>query len=91
MFKKNPLDLKIDEEIHKLLDQMSQEEDRTSTKYTTMVAQLASLRKIRKEDSISKETMATVAANLAGIVIILGHERAHVIASKAFSLVKKIV
>lgn len=36
---------------------------------------------------ISPDTIATVSANLAGIIMILTHERAHVIASKALGFV----
>lgn len=42
-----------------------------------------------KPDRISKETWAAIGANLAGIVLILGHERANVIASKALGFVLK--
>lgn len=39
---------------------------------------------------ISNETWATIGANLLGIVLVLGHERAHVITTKAFGLISKI-
>lgn len=38
---------------------------------------------------VSVETWATIGTNLAGIILILGHERANVITSKAFGLLKK--
>lgn len=47
------------------------------------------LMEIRK-DTISKETWLTVGTHLAGLVVLMNHERAHVIASKAFGLVKKL-
>jgi hypothetical protein len=42
------------------------------------------------KNTITKETWLTVGTHLAGIVVLMNHERAHVIASKAFGLVKKI-
>lgn len=90
MFKKSEIDTKIDEEIMRLLAAMSQETDKETPEYASMVDQVVKLQELRHSGGISKETLATIAANLAGIVVILGHERAHVIASKAFGLVKKI-
>jgi hypothetical protein len=46
-------------------------------------------REAEKPDRVSRETLAMIGANLAGIVAILGYEKFNVIASKAFSLVMK--
>lgn len=43
-----------------------------------------------KPDRLSKDTLAIVAANVAGILAILAHERVNVIASKALNFVRKI-
>lgn len=40
--------------------------------------------------TITKETWLNVGTHVAGLIILMNHERAHVIASKAFGLVKKI-
>lgn len=90
MFKKNPIDAKLDEEITTLLAKMAETTDKTSDEYVAMLDQMAKLYKLREENMISMDTWATIAANLAGIVIILNHERAHVIASKSFGFVKKL-
>jgi hypothetical protein len=90
MFKKTPIDLKLEEEITSLLDLMSKEEDKSTDKYAGMTKQLAALHELSTKSRISNETLVTVGTHIAGLVIILGHERAHVIASKAFGLVKKI-
>lgn len=90
MFKKTPIDLKLEEEIKSLLDLMAKEEDKSTEKYAGMTKQLAALHELSTKSRISNETLVTVGTHLAGIVLILGHERAHVIASKAFGLVKKI-
>lgn len=89
MFKKNPIEVQLDAEIHNLLLAMDGE-DKDSDKYVVMTEQVTKLYKLRQENSISMDTWATIAANLAGIFIILNHERAHVIASKSFGFVKKL-
>lgn len=90
MFQKSEIETKIDEEIIELLAKLSQENDKNTKEYAAMVDQVVKLQELRHKGGISRETIVTVAANLAGIFVILNHERAHVIASKAFGLVKKI-
>lgn len=43
-----------------------------------------------KREKASTDVLLTVGANLAGIAMILGHERAHVVASKALGFVMKL-
>ena len=68
-----------------------------SPEYAQMVAQLDTLYRLRTVDSeikqsnsISKETWVAVGANLLGIGMIVGYERAHVLVSKALPLIFKI-
>jgi len=42
-----------------------------------------------KRPSVSPETMATIGANLVGILMILNYERAHVLTSKAMQFIVK--
>ena len=54
--------------------------------YTVMVDQLVKLHALKeceKPRRVSKDTLAVVAGNLAGIVLILSYERAHVVTTKA--------
>ena len=44
----------------------------------------------RQTHRVSPDVLATIAANLAGIGLIIGHERVNVIASKALSFVTKL-
>lgn len=90
MFKRNRIEVNLDNEINNLLELMDKETKYTDD-YKTMVDQLAKLYELRKGNRISADTLATIGANLAGIIVLMNHERAHVIASKAFSFVKKIV
>lgn len=59
--------------------------------YEKMATSVAKLIELRKKDRVSLETWVTVGTHLAGVFMILNHERAHVIASKTFGLLKKIV
>lgn len=43
-----------------------------------------------KPDRVSKDTLAIIGANIAGIVLILGHERLNVITSKALGFVSRL-
>lgn len=69
--------------------------DGNSAQYTEMVKNLAGLYKIRAEHDaprrISPDTALLVAGNLAGILMIVGHERANVVTSKALGFVLKAV
>lgn len=82
---------KLQSRIDDLLDEMEATPG-DSTEYSKMADQLTKLYEAQaktKSSSISKEALITVAGNIAGILIIVNHERAHVITSKAFSLLSK--
>lgn len=64
-----------------------------SPEYAQMVKQLGKLYKIREQSAskkVSPDTIALIAGNLAGIVLIVGHERANVVTSKALGFVSKL-
>lgn len=88
MFKKSEIEVQIDDEILTLLAALRT--CKSPEEYAEWSDQLTKLHALREKNRVSKETLATIAANVVGIVVILSHERAHVIASKAFGLVKKI-
>lgn len=93
MFKKteDAVAVRIDNEIHQLLDLMDRENGYTDD-YKTMVNQVTKLIELRdKPDKISMDTWVTVGTHVAGLIVLMNHERAHVIASKAFGLLRKIV
>jgi hypothetical protein len=90
MFKKNPIEEKLDAEITQLLAAMSIHNDKTDSEYKEMTERFKTLMELRTHGRISKETIATIAANLAGLIVVMNHERAHVIATKAFTLVRKM-
>lgn len=62
------------------------------SEYGDMVDQLAKLYKLKEFDTkkrVSPDTLAIIAGNLTGIVLVLGYERAGVITSRAFNLIGK--
>lgn len=80
----------MDTEIHNLFDLMDKETD-YSVEYKSMATQLTKLLELRQGSKISKDTWVTVGTHIAGLIVLMNHERTHVIASKAFGLLKKIV
>lgn len=90
MFKKNPIEEKLDAEITNVLAQMDRFTTKDAKEYATMVDQFEKLMKLRNESRLSKDALATIAANAIGLIVVMNHERAHVIATKAFTLVRKM-
>lgn len=92
-FKKTePTDLET--EIARLFVILKDNEPGT-TRYDEVSDQIAKLYKLKEVDSksaVSKDVMVGAATNLAGILLILSYEQAHVITSKAaLGFVKKII
>lgn len=54
----------------------------------TKMERLYKLKALNKPQRVSPDTLATVAGNLLGILVIVGHERAHVVTSKALTFIK---
>lgn len=53
------------------------------------IAKLYDLKKHSASEKVSKDTLYTVVANLAGILLILNYERAHVVTTKAVGFIMK--
>lgn len=65
-----------------------------SDEFSNCADQLKKLYKLQaldKPEQVSADTKVLVAAHLAGIVLIIGHERGHVITSKALSFLPKLL
>jgi len=63
------------------------------SEYADMVKQLSKLHALKVNETqthVSKDVWITVAANLAGILIIVGYEHAHVVTTKALNQVFKL-
>jgi hypothetical protein len=73
--------------IATLISKMADHEG-DSEEYTKMVDNLDTLYKLKAEDKpdrVDRNTIAIVAGNLLGIIIIVGFEKSHVMTSKALS------
>lgn len=82
----------LEKAIDSVLIEMAELES-SADDYAKMVNQLSKLYSLKEIDSkkrVSPDTMATVAANLIGIILIVGHERVHIITSKALNFVMKL-
>ena len=70
------------------------DEDPNTEKFALMTDQLVKLYALKHENRarrISPDTLATIGANLLGIGIIVGHERTHIVTSKALTFIRKLV
>jgi hypothetical protein len=78
----------LDEEIDRVHDKMLSE-TLNGEEYDQLLAVFERLVRLRKEERssrISPDTLAIVGANLLGILIIVGYEQGHVIASRGMNL-----
>ena len=83
--RRTPLEIEIDNLISEL-DYF----DKSSKEYADMLGKLERLYKAKSYDtprSISPDAKATIAANLLGIILILGYEKADIITTKALGFV----
>ena len=81
----------LEKEIDSLLEAMY-DVDASSDEYTKMSENLERLYRAKaceRNREISPDTIALIAGNLLGIVLILGYEKANVITSKALGFVVK--
>lgn len=90
-FKKEKEATPLEKEIESLFASLS-DYKKDSKEYAQIADQLVKLYKLKETDSKSKvspDTWAIIGANLAGILLIIGHERVGIITSKALSFVMK--
>lgn len=81
----------IKREIESILDEMSYL-SKDSAEYAQMASQLKLLYDLddkKKDRGVKWDTIAVVAGNLLGIIIIVGYERASVLTSKALAFIIK--
>lgn len=86
----DPVKKALETEILGLFSDMD-EHSAYDEEYEKMASTVIKLYELRQKDRISMDTVVTALTHIAGIAVILQHERVHVIASKAFGLIKKIV
>jgi uncharacterized protein YfkK (UPF0435 family) len=84
----------LENEIERLLEVMKNMDPADDEKYSDVADQLVKLYKLKEVDSkkrVSPDAMAAAATNLAGILLILNFEHAHVMTSKALGFVVKSI
>lgn len=82
----------LEREIDRVLHEMD-EVDPGSEDYEKMADQLVKLHAMKTEDGrrrVSPDVKANILANLLGILIIVGHERVHIVTSKALSFIRRL-
>lgn len=82
----------LKEAIDRLLFAM-QGRDCDSEEYATMADQLSKLYKLREFNTsrrVSPDTVAVIAGNIVGILLILNYERLNVVTSKALNFAMKL-
>lgn len=92
--KRKPNTENLDELINELQLRVYRNEDLDAKESAKLVDQLIQLYKLRENEnsrfSVNPDVLATIAANLAGILLILSFEHAGVVTSKALSFVLKL-
>lgn len=80
----------LEEPINKVLVEMSTS-DPDSEEYSALLGNLERLVRLKDEKSsrVSPDTMAIVAGNLLGILIIVAYEQKHVMVSRAVGFIMK--
>lgn len=82
----------LEHAIERVLSEMDNETV-DSDEYAKMVERLKALHEMKTVESkprVSPETALTIGANLLGILMIVGHERTHIVTSKALGFVLKL-
>jgi len=94
MFTKEPTEKSgLEKAIDSLLNEMNSV-NADSTEYVTMADQLVKLYNLKTLDEkkrVDPNQLILVAGHLIGITMIVGHERANVITSKAVNFVTKLL
>ena len=76
--------------INDLLPKLANAEPGTEEyqKLLNHLQQLAAIRDASRPKSLSQDAVVTAASSLLGILIIVGHERAHVVTSQAMKFIR---
>lgn len=83
-----PLELEI-ERLHAFMGGLNITDDQYS-KAVDQFIKLQTLIDAQRPEKLSIDAKATIFANLAGIMLILNHERAGIVTSKALSFISKL-
>jgi hypothetical protein len=93
MFKKPvPKDSALDTAIASALNDLAKFEvdSKEYARALAAVSKLYKLKQLDKPEHVSKDTLAIVVGNILGILLIVSHERAHVVTSKALHFLGRV-
>lgn len=90
--KKSPEPTGLEKAIDSLLNEMAalNGDDAEYAKMADQLEKLYKLKAIDKPEKVSPDTLALIAGNLAGIIMIVGYERANVVTSKALGFIRQL-
>ena len=86
----DPIKQALDTELLNLFAHLN-DKDEFDEESEKVLAAVTKLYELRQKDRISMDAAVSAITHLAGLLVVLQHERVHVIASKAFGWIKKIV
>jgi hypothetical protein len=86
----DPIKKALDTELLNLFEHLNGKDEFDEESEKTVNA-IAKLYELRQKERISVDTVVNVVTHLGGLVVLMQHERVHVIASKAFGMIRKIV
>ena len=89
MFKKPAYEAALDDAIMSALNELNGHTAETK-EYAATADQIVKLYELRKKRRVSPDALLAAGVNILGIMVIVGHERAHVVTSKALSFVGKL-
>lgn len=81
------------EEFQKATDQLVKLHALKMAETSASLEEIVKIRSLDKEDRplrVTPDTLALVAGNLLGIIMIVGHERMHIVSSKALGFLGKL-
>lgn len=96
IFEKRDKRTDMQKEVDKITARMAEIDDPTDEEYEKLTRRLGQMVDIKSKDEngglqLDPNTVATILAYLAGMVLVIGHETAgHVIYTKAFGLLNKL-
>jgi hypothetical protein len=88
MFNRNKPKSNLELEIDRVLDQLKTQQPQ-SDEYEKLLERVTKLHKMKEEEkpsSVSHDTALLAATNIAGILLIISHERLHPITTKALGM-----
>jgi hypothetical protein len=84
----SPLDVVVNDLLARIQDPKTHTDEREAL--VKSVSKLYKLKEVDSKRKLSPDTLLMAAANILGIALIVGHERANVVTSKAIGFVMKL-